>query len=299
MGRSRPNMAKKTIVFIDIDGTLVNTKNKYHVSEGDAVRIRSEMNKLAKHGFLFGLNSNRSMSDMLPVYRKFGFNGPLVAENGLIAKVSRGRKAIALLGVNDLKAIRNAKLKFQRAVLSYLAGSSGRRVIWLETDTVAALKRQGRFNYPDGTLLILNTKSRVYTTSLYLKLVQHKKLVDAPGIMSGLEVHMKTLFKNKKEFTIVVSQFGNMLFYTSKVSKRTAVKWLKKTTGSCNLYAIGDEDNDYKMVNRIGKFMAVGNASQTLKKKAYAYARHKYSKGVIELLCVLSAKLPKTPWLWR
>lgn len=291
---SLPGKAKETILFIDIDGTLVNTKNEYKVHEKDATEIRSEIGNLSKRGFLFGLNSNRSMSDMISIYRKFGFNGPLVAENGLIVKASRNEKATALLSRNDLKAIRRAKLEFQKAILSYLVDSYGRKVIWLETDTIAALMRKDKFNYSDGTLLVLNTKSRVYTTSLYLKFVRCKRLVDARQIMSKMERRMKRLFKDKDGFTIVVSQFGNMLFYTSKVSKRTAVEWLKNRKRGCDIYAIGDEEGDYRMVDGLGKFMAVGNAGPVLKKKAYAYARHKYAKGVIELLNILDAKLQET-----
>ena len=282
-------MAGKNIVFIDIDGTLLNTKNRYHVHERDVAAVRVEMRKLARRGFLFGLNSNRSVSDMLPIYRKFGFNGPLAAENGLLVKPSAGQKVTALLGRNDLMTIHKTKLEFQRAVLSYLVDSYKRKVVWLETDTVAALKRRRGFNYADGTLLVLNTKSRVYTTSLYMKIVRRKKLVEARQMMSELEMHMKALFKDRKDFTIVTSQFGNMLFYTSAVSKRTAVEWLKEKYGDCDIYAIGDEEGDRGMVDDLGRFMAVGNASSALRRRAYASSKHKYSRGVTDLLRVLEA----------
>ncbi len=182
-----------------------------------------------------------------------------------------------------------AKLEFQRAVLSYLVNLYKHKVVWLEIDTVAALKRKGGFNYADGTLLILNTKSRAYTTSLYVKIVRRKKLVEAKHMMSGLERHMKELFKDRKDFTIVTSQFGNMLFYTSAVSKRTAVEWLKKRYGDCNIYAIGDEEGDFGMVDGLGRFMAVGNANPALMRRAYAASKHRYSRGVTDLLRVLKA----------
>ncbi len=61
---------------------------------------------------------------------------------------------------------------------------------------------------------------------------------------------MKSIFKNRKNFAVAGSQFDNMPFYASEVSKRSTVEWQSRHGNSC-VYAIDDEEEDCDLVSRI------------------------------------------------
>ena len=72
------NERKRILIFLDIDGTLITPAQK--TNSNSLPRLIRE---LGKQGILFGLNSNRSIEDLQPLYRKFFLNGPIIAENGV------------------------------------------------------------------------------------------------------------------------------------------------------------------------------------------------------------------------
>ncbi len=278
-------MLFKDIVFIDIDGTLVNTGRDYSIIKKDVENLKAYIKSLAKMGVLFALNSNRSVSDILPIYKQFGFNGPIIAENGFFMLPSPKGPPRYFLNGAEISRIRRLKAKAQKEVYLFLRKRyPGLNVVWLETDTIAALKNKKRFKFSNGTLLVLNTESRRFTISLYLKFVSNGKLEAAGNEMVDLARYMSKFFRSKSDMKVVLSQFGNLLVYTTKTSKRKAVKQLLNIYNGYNLYAIGDEESDYDMVRGMGKFMAVGNAKNSVKKVADEVSKSPYTRGVIDLL---------------
>jgi hydroxymethylpyrimidine pyrophosphatase-like HAD family hydrolase len=71
-------MKIKTLVFLDIDGTLLGPD--YRPNSSKAQKL---IKKLSRKGYLFCLNSNRAWNDLAPVARMFHINGPVIAENGV------------------------------------------------------------------------------------------------------------------------------------------------------------------------------------------------------------------------
>ena len=69
----------KPIIFLDIDGTLIDYS--YKVTSKNVKRVLKSMSEA---GYLFGLNSNRSLYDIGTVSKMFDIKGPIIAENGIL-----------------------------------------------------------------------------------------------------------------------------------------------------------------------------------------------------------------------
>ena len=72
---------------------------------------------------------------------------------------------------------------------------------------------------------------------------------------------------------------------SSLTSKRSALKELRsKAFGYGKLYVVGDEINDFEMIDGLGTFLTTSNAPKAVKDKAEAVATSKHARGVRELL---------------
>ena len=69
-------MNSRKLIFLDIDGTLLDSS--YASNDENLSEIIKKLQDSGK--YVFGLNSNRSIEDMLPIARDFSINGPLIGE---------------------------------------------------------------------------------------------------------------------------------------------------------------------------------------------------------------------------
>jgi len=87
------------LVMTDVDGTITAGDGSFSSLVLEAVRC------LEKQAIMVGLVSGRNISKLESFARDLGISGPIIAENGGVAKVSREGKLIDL-GYNQQPAIR-------------------------------------------------------------------------------------------------------------------------------------------------------------------------------------------------
>ena len=71
------------LVVADVDGTLL--------SDGDAVspEVAKTIRSLEQSGIIVGFNSGRPLSRLEPLARELNLSGPIIAENGCVAKLTK------------------------------------------------------------------------------------------------------------------------------------------------------------------------------------------------------------------
>ena len=259
----------RMLVLLDIDGTLLNVRQKTNVQELPAL-----IKKMSSPNFQFGLNSNRSLEDVLPVIRKFNLTGPFILENGAyILKNVGGRKTIAPnLPPKPITAIKRFILgafeKFPDFKYEY-------------TDTTR-LVRDDR--WPDGNWFFLN-KNRKYSASI------HNRVNGVADFKVALRLagELNKLFRSEKSpFQAHASRHGSTVTIGPKsISKSTALDTVNRLYPDSLIIAIGDGEADLTLHGHVDRLYAVSNAVPQLKQAADYTAKKPMTAGVKEILILL------------
>lgn len=283
------SMKNKKLVFLDIDGTLIN-KNY----SSNYPNLKKLISSLQKRGFIFAINSNRSLEDLLPISKQFGIKGPLVGENGAFVYSPETKKTICLLNKVEKDRTKKTVEKVKKEIVDY-----GRKclnldnILVLKTDTVKALSNPPRFiekNNLGGSskksLLLLENTYRRFTASLYLKKIGKNRFIYPGKYLKKTIKHLEKVFSKQKSVTITFSNtYGNILIYSNNVSKRAAIEYLKNVSyKGYSFSAIGDEINDFKMIENLGDFYTTNNSPRNVKDRAIFFSRKPFTHGVYEVL---------------
>ncbi len=277
----------QVIVFFDIDGTLINSAHEPRMDSGKAYEIKAQISALKTEGILFGINSNRAIEDILPIYKLIGLNGPLIAENGILIQLSPG-KTISFLESDQLRKISDTRRTLVIEMKSFFKEKYNHSAVWLNIDTVKFLGRK-KTKIKDSTIIALNNKFRKYTLSIHIKKVIEGKFVNAIDIGTELVEYLKQKHSKPQDFDIILSKFGNIIAFSTMISKRKAAEMLiDRFYKGYTCYSIGDELKDYEMVKGFGKFIAVGNADKKVKLVADFSTKQNYSDGAMEALDIIA-----------
>ncbi len=276
-------MNRKKLIFLDIDGTLLDSS---YASNNDS--LPKIIERLQSSGeYVFGLNSNRSIEDMLPIAKDFSIKGPLIGENGIFAHNLATNKTEYFLDKSDLAELISQKEVVEEAIVDCLESKyENSRVLWRNVDTVEAISKNIIDpDYKEGDIVVLNNSFRRYTTSAHVFIFKNNRLNKLPTIQ--VRELLKNLSEHKLSFDLTITydpNFCNILVYSNLVSKRSAVEKIMAEYNDYELYSVGDEINDYYMSKNIGTFLAVGNASKKVREKASYSSVSENTSGVVELL---------------
>jgi len=106
MAKSYENISTETarslkLIMTDVDGTITSTSKLDGRFSGDVMR---SFRLLEEQGIIVGLVSGRNMNDLDGYAEKFNISGPLIGENGAVARIRKGGGLIDL-GVSQKPAI--------------------------------------------------------------------------------------------------------------------------------------------------------------------------------------------------
>lgn len=187
----------KTLIFLDIDGTLLDEKYKCNYS-----RLANLIEKLERNDIVFSLNSNRSLEDLLPVAKQFKINGPLVCENGLFTYLPKSRKTIFLISREKLKKLKDAK----RTITLWIKNTKvllNKKIHYKSTDTVALTTKTKSYSKFENSDFIFDNKFRNYTISAHIRNVANGKLQNDIQILRSLIEKLPQNCKNQKSIMML------------------------------------------------------------------------------------------------
>lgn len=277
----------KGLVFLDIDGTLIDSN--YQSNSKELPHLIAD---LQNKNYIFVLNSNRALEDLTPIAKQFNIDGLLVCENGCYIYNQREDKKLPLMDDVETNKVIEFKKEYENFVKK-IATKLNKRIIYKLADTVKSVTEKNditKSKDKPGTVYFLDNIYRKYTISSHVKEYDGIKLQKNLEILELFYNSIKNEIETSeyKEFLTVSysNDFGNILIYPSCTSKTMGVKYIVQKYFDSNVpvLAIGDETNDYKMIDGFGSFWTVYNASIEVKELASKVATNKYSSGVFELL---------------
>ena len=250
-----------TLVFIDVDGTLLR-----HDYTATSDRVPELIQTLAKRGYLFCLNSNRSSQDLLPIAKQFGINGPLIAENG-VYWLWRGKRHMFGEGTRPIRPI-------LRAALSAAAQTAGAKVIFADT-THYPWQKLSRTK-----LAWVANRFRDWTGSIHVRHYGHHDVRGARALARLLNRSLAN------QYDIRVSPiFTNVLVTPRGCDKGRALAiFMRKNFPGSRVIMIGDDAADVTTRRVVDGLYAVANAEPLVKRQADYIARLPYTRGVVEIL---------------
>ncbi|MDP2631753.1 MAG: HAD family hydrolase [Candidatus Uhrbacteria bacterium] len=258
-------MDRKILVFLDIDGTLLTPD--YKTNSDDLPKV---IETLAKRGFLFGINSNRSYEDIIPIVRQFNLNGPIIVENGIyyvMPPYDLGSVTMIVQAEDIKEKLRNE--------LEPLAARDGAYLKW--SDTVN-MDRTGLAKYP---LAWVANIFRKYTASIHVRSFGEKN----PELAREL-ADLIVKEGNFADYHVkATSVFSNVLIFPKSTDKGVAISMLKKIFfQDSTIVLIGDDLADMPGAQIADFMFAPSNADSELKDVADFVSDYSYTQGVIDIL---------------
>lgn len=266
---------KKILVFLDIDGTLIKPNQQPNTR-----KLPSVIQRLTRKDVLFGLNSNRSLEDIIPIYRRFGLNGPIILENGVyFLRSLESRKTFLIRKPRLLRRVS------AQAIRNFIRERS-LECQFRHTDTVKIIRSKKLKTIPLGIFL---NGFRKYTGSVHIYRYGKRDT----RMAKSLCVFLRKYFAKKGLDLLVESPkaFGNVVFWPRKASKSRALRKIRRFYRGYDFFMIGDDLADLETRREIQGFFAVNNAQSEVKKAAGYTARESYTKGVVEILNHIEQKL--------
>lgn len=257
----------KQIVFIDIDGTLIDEQQRTNC---DIVPV---ILNLQKRGVRFGLNSNRAWEDVEPIVGRFHFDGPFILENGAYYKETAATEPVPC------------------AVLPTQVPQKVFHVV----------ARVVQENFPNADVTVTDTTKTIFASESILE-GQHF-YINKFRKFSG-SIHHRF---NRESFIAVAQKLAdeiNKVFNAEKIllcatahahgatvtidvpniSKGTGLLFVQKCYPTAQFIAIGDGSGDVAMRPFVNLLYAVANAVPPLKAVANAVASLPLTQGVKEIL---------------
>src|SRR5258708_15067609 len=141
----------KQLFSLDIDGTLLDSKYQKNTN-----LLNPLIERLQQEGYIFSLNSNRSLEDLLSVSKLFGIQGPLIGENGAFIYINN--KYTYLLDNKQQEYIKKILPEIKSSLINFLKNQYSPDVFWQDEDTVDFLSNEKTIGYPENSIVILNNK---------------------------------------------------------------------------------------------------------------------------------------------
>lgn len=273
-------MIKKKIVISDMDGTLLKSDKSISQKTIDTV------NKMRKNNIEFTIATGRIYPVVIETVEEMSITKPLILCNG------------AIIQDPITKEIYYSKLledDIAKKILE-LADKSGSYFYYYTSDSIHAkkLKYTTKYYYDRNKNLKHEQKIKVNIDKDMLS--KDIKEVYKVVILDENEDKLNKIRQDLQEYKTyveVVSSFKNNIeIVANKVTKGEGVKFFAEKFGYDieNIMCIGDEENDESMLKVSGFPVAMGNASNNMKKIAKYITSDNDSDGMSEAIIEFSKR---------
>jgi hypothetical protein len=248
---------RKKAIFFDIDGTLPLRS---------LAVVKKNVARAMKRGVVFGINTNRPLTEAEKIHRILNLNGPIIAEDGAEYRSAPGRAIITMPGVRPI----NEK------VVDFLS-RDGKKNGYI----VKIAKNKRIFRAAKGRMVVI-TPHRKFTSSIYVKTGLEsggisiarvrKKILDfltGEGICAYAKYH-------GKEKLVVGNAVQNRISTLEYIAK--------KHLSLYDVFMISDYEEVIAVEKSDIVFASVKNAEQRYGKKCTFHAPYRGTRGIIFLI---------------
>ena len=240
------------LIFSDIDGTLINSRQE--VTPKTELAIRKQLIK----GNVFVPVSARMPKAIMSVVGEITRLCPMVAYNGALVLDEKGH-VLASHFMSSSKAA---------SICTYIERQNN-GVVW------NVYSGDNWYYFPGNNNDLVENEEKIVkfraqpSSITEIKHLEHVHKILLMGTPSSLDNTQKELRKLYPEFYIVKSATNLLEVVVKRVSKGQGVKVIAQAFGIelKRCWAFGDNYNDEKMLQSVGHPVIMGNAPQDLKKK--------------------------------
>ncbi|EST90217.1 Cof-type HAD-IIB family hydrolase [Vagococcus lutrae] len=258
------------LVAIDLDGTLLNNEKKI------SARNKEMIQKGKAAGVKMVLCTGRPLKSVLPMLEELGLtdsgdytvtlNGGLIQENHTGERLSETR--MTLENIQEIYEL-SQELDLSTDIVS------GATVYRVMPNVPTQPSVYGRLNR------ILTFEER-HISQFDAETPYHKMVMtnDDPNYLTEKQQAIPEQFHQK--YNIVRSGQNLFEFVPKTVSKANGLEALGNILGidASEMMAIGDEENDYSMIDFVGTGVAMGNATPIIKEIAQYETKTNEEDGV-------------------
>lgn len=258
---------KIKLVVCDVDGTLINQ------SETITESLNTLRDYIAAKEIPFTLASGRCMSMLKDFIELLNIRMPVIANNGATAIIGDGalwddyidpmKLKPAILSANDMDMV-------------IIMGDGRSEVAYRHNAYIQnQIEKFGRYNH-----------FHIPLDSEWPNLKLQKTLIIDPEKPGKIDKVIELLKPNESELNIVRYNDRSVDIMPKMASKGQALDRLTKHLGinMSEVMTIGNDKNDIEMIRAAGIGVAVGNASDDLKKEADYVCEAENALGVLEAL---------------
>ncbi|MCX7709599.1 MAG: HAD family hydrolase [Clostridia bacterium] len=260
------NRFKDRILVCDMDGTLLDSKQKVSPTNLDAIR------RFVQGGGFFTLATGRDEKAIAPFMELLPVNLPVIIYNGAALYDFKKDKILWCSWLPDSvrETVQELMIRFPELGVMVFKRSS-----------IYFLKE----NYYTDALIQRDSVEPHYASIDEIPLPWTKVILawDPECHKKQMENHLDSL---KLPFRHVYSQPDFIEFLNNEATKGTALSQLSKLTGipKSHIVSMGDNMNDLEMIQYAGAGIAVSNAHEDLKKCADLCCCHHEENAVAQVI---------------
>lgn len=270
-------MAKKYLIILDVDKTLIDTNYK-----STSPTIYSTIEQMKEEGHVFLINSNRSVEDLKGISKQFGLEKHIIAENGCIIynQITGEEKSL----VDDEISV---QLDQVRSVLPQLIRTNFPNATYRIGDTTDINKHLDLQEIPnEGTNVFILNEYRRCSISLHSKIVREGQLQkDVAAVEKLYKIVRDYVERQSLRLTVDYTEsYSNLLVYPMDNDKGKAFNQLAEEYPGFVKVVIGDDYLDKPLMNEVDYFFVVNNATNVVKEIADYVSPESVTKGVEQIL---------------
>lgn len=260
------------LLLLDLDKTLIDAK--YQIVDE---RIFSEIQRVQSLGWQLGLSSDTALEPLLGWRKRFGMNGPTIAEKGSVVCLPYGTEFTMREAQNFFLTLRN---KFSDHLIE-------NKIPFLFGDVTQFIRNKPILNEMADNRLVLLQAYRRCSLSFYGRSIDENGALQIDnGLTKSMVLQTQRLFGGSAPFELEEDfnpDYGIYILAPKSTNKRMGTASLIKSFGVDRVGMIGDSGSDI-LGKDIAFHYAVGNAKDELKKVADYTATSEYTSGVVEIL---------------
>lgn len=256
------------LVAIDIDGTLLDSNR--NISE----RVKQRLMEANKQGTYIVLCTGRPLpgvKEQLNELELFGENDYVITYNGSLVQATKSKEIIS-----------KHTLSYENFLeIEEMSRKVGAHLHTIDDQAIYTANRDiGKYTVHEAFLVDMPLKFRTLEEMSpnlnYIKMM----MIDEPEILDAAIEKIPQSFKEK--YTTVKSTEFYYEILNKNASKGIALNELAAYLGIApdETMAIGDNENDLSMIEAAGLGVAMGNATENIKKAANAHTSSNDEDGV-------------------
>lgn len=265
------------LICLDIDGTLIRTDHTVSKRNIEAIK------KATQKGVYVTIASGRMFPSASFFGEEIGINAPIITMNGAYVKDPKTLEEISKVNLKEeeIKVIIDVLDKYQlypnfyNKDTMYVTGNLER---YEEMNKVIPIARRFKVKPLD--------KDKYW----YLDMLKDNKNEIFKGITFPKNLDKKEEIKkeilSKIDISIVESHISNYEFNSKKATKGNAVLSLANFLNIKNdeIMTVGDSENDLSMIKAVENSVAMGNASELIKRNAKHLTLSNDEDGVAHII---------------